>query len=191
MAKYIRFLRWGEKILCFALVITLSFLVFLTVEQKNNGGRNPVFGGYKLMIVLSGSMRPTFDTGALIVVQKTDPQMIKTGEIITYQDVEDTKRFITHRVIQPVTEKGKLYFVTKGDNNETRDFALVPCQNIVGRVTMALPYVGYLIKFFSSAIGVILLLLIPVLLAILGEFWAVRQVLGEKSTKEPNLGKGG
>jgi len=167
--------------------MVLSLLIILLVQQEKNGGEAPSFKGYKMMIVLSGSMRPTFDTGALLVVKRVDPQTITRGEIITYQDTEDTRRLITHRVIQVVREGEQTFFVTKGDANETRDFAPVPEQNVVGRVNLSIPYLGYVIEFSHSRLGWALFIFLPVLLAIAGEFWVIYQLSGgEKTVKKMN-----
>lgn len=173
-------LRWGGNIFCLTLICFLSFLIFLMVQQERNGGETPSFGGYKLMIVLSGSMKPAFDTGSLIAVREIDPKELKEGEIITYQDVENTGRLITHRVVGIINEAGYRTFITKGDNNETRDFSAVPAENVIGKVMAAVPYIGYLAGFSGSKAGVLLFLLIPVLLAAIGEFRAVHQIFGRK-----------
>jgi len=172
--KYL--LKWAENFLCILMVILFSFLVYLMVQQERNGGEPPGFGDYKLMIVMSGSMKPAFDTGALIAVKKVDPEGITAGEIITYRDGENTGRLITHRVVEVVHEKDGIFFITKGDDNDTRDFSLIPTKNVVGKVTGAVPYIGYLAGLSGSKMGVLVFLIIPVLLAVIGEFRAVGQI---------------
>lgn len=169
-------LKWAENILCLVLVVFFSFLVYLMVQQEKNGGEPPSLGGYKLMIVMSGSMKPAFDTGALIAVKKVDPEGIMAGEIITYIDGENTGRLITHRVVEVVHEKDGIFFITKGDDNDTRDFSLIPTQNVIGKVMGAVPYMGYLAGFLGSKMGVLVFLIIPVMLVVIGEFRAVRQI---------------
>ena len=40
--------------------------------------------GLRVFTVLSGSMEPTYHTGALIYVKKVDPVEIKAGQVITF-----------------------------------------------------------------------------------------------------------
>ena len=40
--------------------------------------------GLQVFTVLSGSMEPTYHTGALIYVKKVDPYELKSGDVITF-----------------------------------------------------------------------------------------------------------
>lgn len=180
MAKFRHLLNWAENSICLALIIFFSFLVYLMIHQEISGGQTPSFGSYKLMIVMSGSMKPAFDTGSLIIVKKVDPYSVGVGEIITYKDVENTERLITHRVVDVVNLEKGVFFITKGDDNETRDFSLIPTQNVIGKVTGTIPYIGYLAMMSNAKIWVLLLVIIPVILAVIGELGAVGEIFRQK-----------
>lgn len=126
--------------------------------------------GWRLMIVLSGSMQPAFDTGALVVVRDVDPNQILKGDIITFQESVRPGPLITHRVIAIKKEKGSSLFVTKGDANPSADFYPVPGENIVGRVVWAIPWLGFIAGFLQSGSGLILLTACCALLTVL-VFW--------------------
>jgi signal peptidase len=98
-------------ILIVFLVLVFLFLLFIGY----GAGINNRF--YKILIVTSGSMSPTFDPGDLIVVTKIDPENVKVGDIVTFQTKE--KGILTHRVVEIKTD-GEI--VTKGDANQTVDF---------------------------------------------------------------------
>lgn len=55
--------------------------------------------GFQTYSVLSGSMEPTYHTGSLIYVKKTDPQDIKVGDPITFV-LDENLTVATHRVIK-------------------------------------------------------------------------------------------
>ncbi len=101
-------------------------------------------------IVLSGSMSPTYDAGAVVFVNKnlTSPEV---GDIIAYSTGEAT---ITHRVIG--TDSTGAY-ITKGDANDTEDLSPVSPEQVVGTVTFWIPYLGYGISFVRSKKGIIII----------------------------------
>lgn len=98
---------------------------------------------YKPSAIMSNSMVPTFSRGSMVIVQKlTNPMDINVSDIIQYE-AHDT--VITHRVIaitQADDGSGKRTFITKGDNNPSRDEP-VNQDHVTGVIRSQLPYVGY------------------------------------------------
>ena len=135
----------------------------------------PSLGRLDLLVVLSGSMQPLFNPGDMVVVEETGPDSITVGDVIAFHppDAKDEKTLVTHRVVDVVVNGSRLYFRTKGDNNEDTDPFLVPAENVVGRAVFSLPYLGYLTRHnpnrtFKLAVYV-LLILIPGALLVYGE----------------------
>lgn len=125
--------------------------------------------GFQVFTVLSGSMEPTYHTGALIYVKKVDPYTIQVGQPITFLLTEDT--VATHRVVEIVkdeTDPNVIRFRTKGDANEVEDGSLVHYKNVIGVPVFSIPYLGYVADFIQHppgtyiaiAAGAILLLLV-------------------------------
>ena len=50
----------------------------------------PKLVGYEPLMVLSGSMEPTYHVGSLVYVGKTDPTDLKEGDIITFSINDQT-----------------------------------------------------------------------------------------------------
>ena len=125
--------------------------------------------GFQVFTVLSGSMEPTYHTGALIYVKKVDPYTIQVGQPITFLLTEDT--VATHRVVEIVkdeTDPNVIRFRTKGDANEVEDGSLVHYKHVIGVPVFSIPYLGYVADFIQHppgtyiaiAAGAILLLLV-------------------------------
>lgn len=98
-----------------------------------------VFSIYPSVIV-SGSMYPAIKVGDMILIKRTDPAYISTGDIIQF---EMDKVRVVHRVIEIVEKDGKLFFITKGDNNKTIDSDPVLPEQIRGSVIKILPKLGW------------------------------------------------
>ena len=125
--------------------------------------------GLRVFTVLSGSMEPTYHTGALIYVKKVDPVEIKAGQVITFMLDENT--VATHRVVGVVPDEddpAALRFRTKGDANDAEDGSLVHCKNVIGTPVFTIPYLGYVADYIQHppgmyvaiSAGAILLLLV-------------------------------
>ena len=60
-------------------------------------------------------------------------------------------------------------FITRGDANNVNDPNPVAAENIIGRVTGSVPYLGYIFGFAQTRQGLILLIFVPGLLLIIME----------------------
>jgi signal peptidase I len=110
----------------------------------------------------SGSMLPTLNIGELVIAQRTDPRLLKTGDIIVFRLSSTTSYDICHR-IAAINQGSSLSFVTRGDNNNQTDGVNIPAANVIGKVTFHIPVVGYFIQFLKTPPGLIVGLIIPAL----------------------------
>ena len=110
--------------------------------------------GLQVFTVLSGSMEPTYHTGSLIYVKKTDPYTIQEGQPITFMLDENT--VATHRVVGIVPDEEDptvIRFRTKGDANEAEDGSLVHYKNVIGTPIFSIPYLGYVANYIQHPPG--------------------------------------
>lgn len=125
--------------------------------------------GLKPYVVLSGSMRPTYEVGSLIYVKPVDYKTLEVGDPITYMLSQDT--VVTHRIIEVLVDEEDpdthRYF-TKGDANDVPDGTSVHYKNIIGKPVFSIPYLGYVSHYIQNppgmyvviAAGAILILLV-------------------------------
>jgi len=165
------------KIIYFVVVVFIvaaSFLLIATVF--------PVTGNIKLMTVKSGSMEPAIKMGNIVATRPASNYEI--GDIITYREFGEKKPSITHRIYEIESKNGQPLYTTKGDANESADSTKVPQKDVVGKVFLNIPYLGYVINFIRTPIGFILIVIIPTLAIILDE---VKKIYIEiKKKKEKN-----
>ena len=129
-------------------LILISFLFILTVQ-----------GGFRPLIVMSGSMEPSIKTGSVAIIETnlTKFKDIKRGDIITF-DIGGS--LVTHRAVD-ITDDG---IVTKGDANNTKDLWIVTDTNYYGKELFSVPYIGFLIVFIRQHILVTVLVIATVLI---------------------------
>ena len=159
-----------------ALLVLMGILAFFMIQSKIAGGVPTVFGNH-LYIVLSGSMKPTFDTGSLAFIRPADPESIEVDDIITYENRGGGVP-TTHRVVEILAGEG-FSFITRGDANNANDPNPVPAENIIGRVHGYVPYLGYLLGFAQTRQGLIFLVFIPGILIIFYEIRNIFKYMGE------------
>jgi len=93
--------------------------------------------------IQTGSMRPHYPPGTLVVIKPTDPSKLRVGEVATYQINSGEPEVATHRILSIGTNlKGQRSFIFKGDANPSPDPAAVRPVQIRGRLLYAVPYLG-------------------------------------------------
>lgn len=179
-----KFLSITGNVLFVAMLIVIAALAFYVVKGKIDKDGVPRVAGHELYIVLSGSMNPVFDAGSVLAVKAVVSQDVKVGDIITFKDPEDQKKNITHRVFE-VKEgnKGKS-FITKGDANDAPDPKPVPEGNVIGKVSLWVPYAGYLLNFAKTQKGLLLIIIIPGTLFIITELIHLYKLLQQAEEED-------
>lgn len=106
----------------------------------------PMVLGYRPVVVLSGSMEPTYPVGSVIYYKDAPFGDIAEGDAITFHAGDGDGALVTHRVVRK--NEVSATFVTKGDANETEDINEVSYDRVAGKVwKVCLPMAGYLINF--------------------------------------------
>lgn len=167
MAKIIKKIQKVLSVILPILVILLGGLIFLSTQEN--------LRGWRILTVQSGSMEPTIKTGSLILIRETGNY--EKDDIVTYQT--ENNQLVTHRIINANEEKGGKTFQTKGDFNDVEDAKEVPEDLIIGEFQFAIPYLGYVLGFARTQIGLIVLLVIPGTIIIYDEILNIKKNLGE------------
>jgi len=87
-----------------------------------------------MLSVVSGSMEPNLHVGDLLIMSGADYQI---GDIAAY--LAASGRTIIHRIIE-IRSDG---YVFKGDNNPVADPLIVGREQIIGKVRLAVPLLGF------------------------------------------------
>ncbi|WP_456787395.1 signal peptidase I [Cellulomonas sp. P5_C5] len=115
-----------------AVVGVLGFALFVAVR----------LGAVQPLVVTSGSMRPTYETGDLVVSRPVAADTLTVGDVATLRSADD--RLITHRVVSVTpaaqsSSEGVVAVQMQGDANDAADpqpyvvrTALVPVVTVPG-----------------------------------------------------------
>lgn len=108
------------------------------------------FGAFPLTpaVILTESMEPNIKPGDMVIIKKCNIEDVKVGDIIQYK-LEDYT--VVHRIIN--IDYIKKIIITKGDNNKSRDINPVFDKQLIGKVELNIPYIGYPTYMFKKLIG--------------------------------------
>ena len=160
----------------------LLYIADIKIRAAKGDYSAPVFNAY---VVLSGSMLPTIKVRDVVVTKKIPEERLQVNDIITF--ISPDERFggisVTHRIIEKIYDEseGIYKYRTQGDNNNIADSKLVPNANILGKVILKIPKLGYIQEVLSSKGGLIILVLIPSLAILSYDIMKIFKRIGKKS----------
>ena len=167
------------------LELAVRALLVVAVAALLGLGLLPRTGWYRPMTVLSGSMRPAFAPGDMVVVTPEPLRDIRVGQVISYRIPIGDHHVQTHRVIAIVHGGAHPSVRTKGDANAAADPWVARLNGTTAwRVRATLPKLGWVVLWLRTpSIEKLTVLLAPILLALLG---LVRIWRGETATETPD-----
>jgi signal peptidase I len=133
-------------------------------------GLLPRTGLYRPVTVLSGSMKPTFAPGDMVIVTPEPLRDLRVGQIISYRIPVGDRHVQSHRVIKILRRGAQPLVKTKGDANNTADPWTAELHGkTIWRVRGVLPKLGWAVFWLRSPLmHSLTVLLAPLLLALLG-----------------------
>ena len=183
-------LRYFVSVMSYALFIflllvggtLLLYVADIKIRAAKGDYSAPVFNAY---VVLSGSMLPTIQVKDVVVTKKIPEEELKVGDIITF--ISPDQRFggisVTHRIIEKLYDEteGIYTYRTQGDNNNIADAVPVPNSNILGKVILKIPKLGFIQEILASKGGMIIFVLIPCLAILSYDIVKMLKKAGQKT----------
>ena len=98
---------------------------------------------YKPMAILSNSMVPTYSRGDVVIYSKPNQKELENLDLYNIIVYRLDDMIIAHRIVEIQEKNGETLYITKGDNNPTKDSKKVKKQDIIGIVKLTIPFIGY------------------------------------------------
>lgn len=165
------------------LIMFVAYFVDQKIGMQKGENRAPLFGAY---VIISNSMVPTINVQDAVITVRTSEKNIHMNDVITFisKDIETRGTPITHRVVGIVYEEDDntkvLGYRTKGDHNNTQDFAIIKPDEVLGKVYLRIPMIGYVQLFLTKPIGWLLVIVLPCLLIICNDAIKIGQNINKK-----------
>lgn len=128
---------WLRAVLSWSVLLVMLAILLVSVVLPR------VVGG-QAYTVLTGSMQPTMDPGALVVVRPEPIEQVAVGDTVTYQLESGKAAVVTHRVVSVgYAADGAVRLRTRGDANGTDDPEPVRAEQVRGVVWYSVPWLGH------------------------------------------------
>jgi signal peptidase I len=134
--------------------IALFALFAVAVAGVGVGARLAPLVGAEVYAIRSGSMEPAIGIGSLVVMTATAEPV--EGEVIAYRLPNGA--VVTHRVTEVIDGDTGRFLETRGDANTDPDPSLVPESAVVGRASVVVPVLGFLLALLGMPIGIVTLI---------------------------------
>jgi len=174
-ATAIRFARRicvGLAILCALAGIGLNFGFSTWAKVVYDG---------QVLVITSGSMEPTIDSGDLVVIQTIPRENLTVGQIITVRRANG--ELITHRVEKLDRNGTFINIITKGDANPDPDPDVVSAEDeVLGAVRTTIPHFGQVVLWAESLPGRLVLILPIFVFVALPELLRTLAARGQRTT---------
>ncbi len=150
-------------ILVFAVALCLSIIV------QTIRGEQPHFFDYQFYRVMTGSMEPSIQVDANVVVKAVDTDTLQVGDVITFisRDPQIEGSANTHRIVEITQdESGQTCYITKGDANLNVDELAVYPEEVCGKViyyTTAIYWISVFFDFVHTGTGFFTVIILPLL----------------------------
>lgn len=179
--------RWIFKLFNAAAIalILVSVFVLLSVVLTP-AGQVPQVLGYSVFRVMTGSMEPEIREDSLLVVQKTPPEDIAPGDVISFFSPDPMLEGAvnTHRVVRVEKENGRIQFITKGDANVIEDTYPVDASALVGKAVFKSYWLGKAVSLLSNPLVFGIIILLPLLIILLMNLYRAVRIAADIAKKE-------
>lgn len=158
----------------------ILYIADIKIRAMKGDYSAPVFNAY---VVLSGSMVPDINIMDIVVTKKVPASELEVEDIVTYIAPDRGGISITHRIIDIYYDEalGTYSYRTKGDANNVADSSLVPNENVLGKVILKIPKLGYIQNILASKGGLIFIVLIPCLTILSYDIMKMLKKIGTKT----------
>jgi signal peptidase I len=131
--------------LALKLVLAGALAIFLLLALL------PRTGLYRPETVLSGSMRPYFSPGDMVIVTPEPSRDVRVGQVISYQIPVGDHHVQSHRIVKILRAGDHPVIRTKGDANNARDPWNARLDGATAwRVRLVVPKLGWMIVWLRD-----------------------------------------
>lgn len=157
------------------------FLVLLLILSSYL--KIPYLSKIKFYAVASQSMTPVLNKGDLIVVKEFKDY--QKGDVITFTSPKPVRKFdtVTHRIISIEKKARQIFYITKGDANNTKDSWKINKINVHGKYFFKVFLVGTIVSFAKTPFGLVFLIIIPAAMIIYSEMLNIKKEISRLLNK--------
>ena len=166
------------------LFVFLAMFALVVCLQRFSDNSVSIFK-YRMFSVATGSMKPKYLIGDVILCKEVDVETLKVGDDITYKGKSGTfkDKTVTHRIVKIEEENGEYQIYTKGIAS-TRVDPVVTEEQVYGKIVTKFKFLSWLYKFITTPTGFYMCIFIPIVILFGSEIISISiEKYEEKMTK--------
>lgn len=163
-----------KNLISFVMLLVFAAFILVVCLQRFSNNKVSIMG-YRMFTVVTGSMKPKYNIGDVLVIKTTKPSQIKVGDDVSYLgELGSFKdKIVTHQIIGIETSKtGERIFRVKGIANLVED-PLISGDQIYGVVKYKTYVLSMITKIIATKQGMFLFIIIPIGYMIVSEIIAM------------------
>ena len=167
-------------------VVLLAGFVIVVCLQRFSGNKISFFD-YRMFTVISGSMKPKYDIGDVLISKEVEPSTVKVGDTISYMGTQGDFRgkVITHQVVSIDKDAtGKYLFHAKGLANLVEDPVISESQ-LYGVVIYRSIILSMIYRIVGTTTGFYIFIILPLMFIIGSEI--ITTLLDKEEQRRENL----
>jgi signal peptidase len=144
-------------------IVLVGFVIVVALQRFSNNQIS--FFNFRMFTVVSGSMKPKYDIGDVLISKEVDASTIKVGDAVSYLGAagDFKNKVITHEVVKIEKDaNGKYIFHTKGLANLVEDPVISESQ-IYGIVIYKSLLLSAIYRVVATNIGFYLIIILPLM----------------------------
>lgn len=156
------------------IIVMLAAFVIVVCLQRFSDNKISIFS-YRMFTVISGSMKPKYIIGDVLISKEIKPSEVEVGDTVSYLGTKGDfyGKVITHEVVGiEVDANGKYSFHTKGLANLVEDPVITEDQ-LYGKVIYKSVILSTIYRIVATSIGFYIFIILPLLYVIGSEILAV------------------
>lgn len=180
----VNIVKIAGMILKTALISFMIMFALVVCLQRFSDNSISIFK-YRMFSVATGSMKPKYLIGDVILCKEVDVKTLKVGDDITYKGKSGTfkNKTVTHRIVKIEEENGELQIYTKGIAS-TRIDPVVTEEQVYGKIVTKFEFLSWLYKFITTPTGFYMCIFIPIIILFGSEIVSISvEKYEEKMTK--------
>ena len=145
-----------------AIILFMAMFALIVCLQRFSDNSISIFK-YRMFSVATGSMKPKYLIGDVILCKEVDVRTLKVGDDITYKGESGTfkNKTVTHRIVKLDEKDGELQIYTKGIAS-TRIDPVVTEDQVYGKIVTKFRFLSWLYKFITTPSGFYVCIFIPI-----------------------------
>ena len=167
-------------------VIVTIAVIYLFVRIMT--GRKAEIFGYRFYVVVTDSMTPELEVGAVILSKSVTPKDLQVGENITFLGTVGNQKglLITHKIIEApyYDDNGKGFVITQGVKQNSVPDSPVAFENIKAVMIKKMPILSFFYSLIKKPIGFIMIIIIPLIALTVYQLFKIAAYNAKKENNE-------